>query len=256
MYFRNPKLLIPINWDADAVAFISAASITDVKQRTAVNQLVTDLKSASLWTKMQAIYPVIGGTDSTHKYNLKDPQDTDGAFRLVFTGSWTHSSTGMKPSTAYADTKFSPSNVVSINSAHMSFYSRTNSNGTEVEMGVGQDTLLEARTSGTSYMRMFQNTVNSAYSDSDSLGFYQTTRTASNAIASYKNGVSKVTGTTASSTASIANYFIGAWNNAGPAYSSTKECSFASIGTGFSSTEAATLYTIVQAYQTLLGRQV
>lgn len=242
--------------DADAQAFITAAGITDATQKSAINTLVVQLKSYSLWTKMQAIYPIVGGTATTHKYNLKNPLDTDAAFRLTFTGSWTHASTGMKPSSAYADTHFSPSDVVSIDSSHMSFYSRTNSNGTEVEMGVAQDTLLEARTSGTSYMRMFQNSVNTTYSDSDSLGHYVTTRTGSTALAAYKNGVSKATGTTGSSTASSASYYIGAWNYAGPAYSSTKECAFASIGTGLSSTNAADLYTIVQAYQTTLSRNV
>jgi hypothetical protein len=245
-----------LSLDADTQAFITATGITDVTQINAVDYLVKQLKLNSLWTKMQAIYPIVGGTATTHKYNLKNPLDTDAAFRLTFTGSWTHASTGMKPSLAYADTHFSPSDVVSINSSHMSFYSRTNSNGTEVEMGVGQDTLLEARTSGASYMRMFQTTVNTTYSDSDSLGHYVTTRTGSTALAAYKNGVSKATGTTASSTASSASYYIGAWNQAGPAYSSTKECAFASIGTGLSSTNAADLYTIVQAYQTALSRNV
>lgn len=78
--------------DADALAFITAANITDTTQKSAVTQLVTDLKSANIWTKMKAIYPFVGGTASSHRFNLKDPRDLDVAFRLVFNGGWTHSS--------------------------------------------------------------------------------------------------------------------------------------------------------------------
>ena len=70
--------------DPDAQAFITAASITDPTQQSAINQLVVDLKGYSIWTKMSAIYPMVGGTASSHKFNLKDPRDLDAAFRLVF----------------------------------------------------------------------------------------------------------------------------------------------------------------------------
>ena len=32
---------------------------------------------------MKAIYPFVGGTATTHKFNLKDPADINAAFRLV-----------------------------------------------------------------------------------------------------------------------------------------------------------------------------
>ena len=114
--------------DADAQAFITAAGITDATQQSAINTLVTDLKGYGIWTKMKAIYPFVGGTSSTHKWNLKDPRDLDAAFRLVFNGGGTHSSTVYKPNgtNGYADTKLSPSSVQTLNSTHISFYSRLN----------------------------------------------------------------------------------------------------------------------------------
>jgi len=95
-------------FDADAQAYITAATITDTTQKNAVNQLTVDLKAASIWTKMKAIYPFLGGTASSHKWNLKDPQDTNAAFRLVFSGGWTHSSNGALPNgtNGYANTFF------------------------------------------------------------------------------------------------------------------------------------------------------
>lgn len=83
------------SYDSDAQAFFTATGITDATQKTAVNTLVTALKAASIWTKYVAIYPFVGGAATTHKFNLKDPQDTDAAYRLTFSGGWTHNANGV-----------------------------------------------------------------------------------------------------------------------------------------------------------------
>jgi len=56
-------------FDPDAQAFITAASITDPTQQSAINQLVVDLKGYNIWTKFKAIYPIVGGSASSHKWN-------------------------------------------------------------------------------------------------------------------------------------------------------------------------------------------
>ena len=66
--------------DADATTFITAAGITNLIQASAINTLVNDLKTYGLWTKMKAIYPFVGGSATSHKFNLKDPRDLDAAF--------------------------------------------------------------------------------------------------------------------------------------------------------------------------------
>ena len=92
--------------DPDAQAFINAAGITGTTQQSAINTLVVSLKANNIWTKFDAIYPMVGGTATTHKFNLKNPADTNAAYRLSFVGGWTHSSTGALPNgtNAYADT--------------------------------------------------------------------------------------------------------------------------------------------------------
>jgi hypothetical protein len=82
--------------DPAALAFIQAAGITDQTQKSAINQLVIDLKDAGIWSEFDIIYPFVGGTASSHKYNLINPLDTDAAFRGTFNGTWTHSSDGVK----------------------------------------------------------------------------------------------------------------------------------------------------------------
>ena len=115
--------------DADAQAFITAASITDNTQNSAINTLVTQLKTYGIWTKLKAVYPFVGGTASAHKFNLKDPRDLDVAYRLTFGGGWTHSSTGAQPNgtNGYANTFFIPNTQTQIN------YNQTNTKQNKLE---------------------------------------------------------------------------------------------------------------------------
>jgi len=252
--------------DPDAAAFLTAASITDPTITSAINTLVLDMKGYGIWTKMKAIYPMVGGTAITHKYNLKDPQDLDAAFRLVFNGGWTHSSTGAKPNgiNAYADTFLTPSTSLSLNSTHVSYYSRTNSNLTEVEIGSSTSNsatdnkiVLEIRTSGISYYNVNATSTYITHADSDSRAFYIANRTALNVINGWRNGASLATGTVFSTGLSTTKIYLGAFNqNLSIDYYSTKECAFASIGDGLTNTEAADFYSAVQAFNTTLSRQV
>lgn len=250
--------------DADANAFLAAAVITNTTQVNAVNQLTVDLKNASIWTKMKAMYPMVGGTATTHKWNLKDPQDTNAAFRLVFSGGWTHSATGAKPNgtNAYADTFLNPGTSILQNSSHISYYSRTQSIGTEVEIGSATGlnagdagTLIEVRTSGTTYYRINSGTNYISFNDSDSRAFYIANRTASNVVNGWRNSTKAITGATASTGLSTRTFWLGALNSqAIGQFYSIKECAFASIGDGLTDVEAVNFYTAVQAFQTALGR--
>lgn len=255
----KPRRAGGVSYDADAQAFFTAASITDTTQKNAVNQLVLDLKSYGVWTKCSAIYPIVGGSASSHAVNLKTP----GTYNLTFATGFTHSSTGMLPNgtTAYANTSIIPSVNLSQNNNHVSYYSRTNVNTTQIEIGAttaGSQpfSILEIRTSGISYLSLSSNAYIN-YTDANSLGFYIGSRTASNAIKLYKNNSNVASGTTASTGQANTALALCAQNNgASRANYSTKQCAFASIGTGLSDTEAANYYTAVQAYQTTLSRNV
>jgi hypothetical protein len=251
--------------DPDAQAFITAAGITDATQKSAINTLVNNFKTAGIWTKMKAIYPMVGGSATTHKWNLKDPQDTNAAYRLTFSGGWTHTSTGAKPNgtNARADTFLTPSGTLSQNSSHLSYYSRTQSNGTEVEIGSSTGVnasdnkiIVEIRTSGVSYYNINSTSTYITHLDSDSRAFYVGNRTDSNVVNGWRNGLKLATGTVLSTPPSTRTINIGCFNSqpAG-AFFSTKECAFASIGDGLTDTEASDFYIAVQSYNTTLARQ-
>jgi hypothetical protein len=256
--------------DTDAQSFITAAAITNTTQQLAIDTLVTDLKGYGIWTKMKALYPMVGGSATSHKFNLKDPRDLDAAFRLVFNGGWVHTSTGALPNgtTGYADTKLIPSVNYNVNNnSHVSFYSRTNSsNSNNNEIGCTNtnvtpfvsNVVTTFRSDQSNKTFLYSNTSNGvSFTDTNSLGFYISNRINTQANG-YKNGVSKGSNTVSDEPRASISMLIAAnnANNIGITQYSTKESAFASIGDGLTDTEAANFYTAVQTYQTTLGRQV
>jgi len=124
--------------DPDAEAFLLAASITDATITSAIDTLVKSLKADSIWTKMTALYPFVGGTASTHKFNLKNPADSDAAFRLTFVGSPAHNSNGVtgNGTSQYARLHMTPNNLG--NNTFGGMYTRTNSNLDVADFGVSR----------------------------------------------------------------------------------------------------------------------
>ena len=249
--------------DTDAQAFITAAAITDSTQQSAINTLVTDLKGYGLWTKLKAIYPFVGGTASSHKWNLKDPRDLDAAYRLVFSGGWTHSSTGALPNgtNAYADTKLTPSYALSQNNIHVSYYSRTNISFTDALIGCSDSSysnglyLIPKNSPNTEFTRINQSSFATLTGHSSTYGMFLGNRIVSTSAKSFRNGSLINTININSSGLSSNNVYIGSANVVPQQYTSC-ECAFASIGDGLTDTEASNFYTAVQAFQTTLGRQV
>jgi hypothetical protein len=253
-------------FDPDAQAFFTASGLTGATELNAVNQLVLDLKGFGIWTKMKAIYPMVGGTAALHKWNLKDPQDTNAAFRLVFNGGWTHSATGAKPNgtNAYADSFLLPATTLTLNSAHLSYYSRTNVSESKEDIGCWDGSGFHYTLLGIRYASIGNSTYSIiqssggyfSFADASSQGFYISSRTSSVLTTLFKNGTSQATSSTVSTGNPAARtIYVGGCNGNATSYSS-KECAFSSIGNGLNATEAANFRTAVQAYNTTLSRQV
>lgn len=248
--------------DADADAFIVAAGITDQTQINAISQLVADLKGYAIWSKMKAIYPFVGGTASTHKWNLKDPRDLDVAFRLVFTGGWTHTNNGALPNgtTAYANTYLNPS-VNLTSPSHLSYYTGTNANTGSDQIDIGITNFwLSLWYNGSGFNNMLgRNQSGSVLLNggavTNSQGFGIITKIGTTAKL-FMNNSQKTSVTDTTTTYQNYNITIGVLNTGSFLYYSNRDCRFASIGDGLTDTEAANLYTSVQDFQTTLGRQV
>jgi len=258
--------------DADATAFIAAAGITDLTQAAAISTLVNDLKTYGLWTKMKALYPMVGGSAASHKFNLKDPRDLDVAYRLVFNGGWVHSSTGAKPNgtTGYADTKLIPSvNISNVNSVSISNYSRTQdtsfngvqigcydgSNGQANELNAYQYYSIISRKGGSCYQYSIEAVLST---ETNTKGFLLNSRTSSSIFKLFFNNNLLNTNTTIrTGNLPTRSLYIGAsnWFNGTNQYS-PHEHAFDSIGDGLTDTDASNFYISVQKFQTTLGRHV
>jgi hypothetical protein len=263
--------------DPDAQAFLAAATITDPTIITAINNLVIGLKNNSLWSSMNAIYPFVGGTSSTHKWNLKDPRDLDAAFRLVFSGGWVHSNTGAKPNgiNAFANTFLTPS--LHLNFASAGYYSRTSTpeltvtDANGIVIGVRSDNdssvnnafnlRIKSNPSNNNdffYSRTGSSTNTSSRAiNSSGIGFFVGTLNASTTNL-YRNGVNMSPAYLSFSrkTPNLPVY-IGSLNNKGVAFEySLKESAFAFISNSLDATQVSNLNTLVQEFQISLSRQV
>src|SRR5215510_612652 len=61
--------------------FVKAAGITDQQVKTNLDSLITNARNHNWWSLCKAIYPFVGGTSESCKFNLKDPRDDDAAYR-------------------------------------------------------------------------------------------------------------------------------------------------------------------------------
>jgi hypothetical protein len=257
-------------WDTDALAFISAASITDATQKSAINTLVTDFKGYGIWSKMKAIYPMVGGTASQHRLNLKNPQASTNYYYLTFVNGWTHSYTGAKPSgtDAYSDTFLNASTALTNNNYHLSHYSRTqqtNTNAIDIAAEGTTPTLIAvdqyyAGASGKASVLGDYNTNLIIVNNTNTQGLLIGTRTTSTNAKMYFNGSQIGSTLTTTNSNSLPNntFYLGANHGLlGNAKEfSAKEIAFASIGDGLTDTESSNLYLAVQKFNTTLLRQV
>lgn len=249
--------------DADAQAFIDAAVITDETQKNAINQLVLAFKTAGIWTKMTAIYPFVGGTATTHKYNLKDPQDTDGAFRIVWNGTVTHDSDGITGdgSTGYGDTKLIPSVDLTEDDTHLSVYSRTAETGNPYDFGSTQSSnrfRIAARLSNLFIASCYASGTQLTPANTTA-GMFLLSRRSNTDFECYKDGSSAASTATADSASRPTTYalYLLALHLDGSASSfSTNNLAFASVGTSLDDTEASDFFDAVDTFQTSLSRNV
>ena len=268
--FGLPNIATPVA-DEDVQAFFdrvaAAGGVLTLQEETAISTLVADLKLYGIWSKMKAIYPMVGASAAACRQNLRSSN-----FTGTFTSGWTFATTGVTPNgtSAYMDTGLLPSTSLTNNSTTLSYYSRSTlgaNTGIEIGAAVNSTSLpliqLVCNYTGLGTLHDQYSYVNGrlALSTANSFGFFCGSRTSSTSLKGYKNGslvgtlttssTQNVTGINRSLTIAAVNAF-----NPGISSFSNRECAFASIGDGLTDTEAANFYTAVQNFQTTLNRQV
>ena len=252
--------------DPDALAFFNrvttAGGSLSATEQTAIETLVVQMKADGIWSKMKAIYPMVGASAAACAQNLKS-----SSFTGTFSSGWTFASTGVKPNgtSAYMDTSLTLTIGESIDFAYGG-YVRTN-------VGASYGIITGARISGSEFFiagkwtaqqnKPFLNMGTSGYiygSANQLPGLFQGSRTAANAMSFRRNNASLGTSTyTETAKANTSPFLIATASENGSVNSGTyipDEIAFSYYSSGLTNNEMDNLYTAVQAFQTTLSRQV
>jgi hypothetical protein len=250
--------------DPDAQSFFNrvtaAGGTLSNTEKTAVNQLVLDMKSVNVWNSMKAIYPMVGASAAACAQNLKS-----SSFTGVFSSGWIFANTGVTGNglSTFMNTGLNENTELTLNNTHISYYSRTNSVGTYGDIGNLNTTIVG--NPGTNlnikwidnnfYPRVNDNNAG-VLNTGNSLGLFISNRINSTQVRGFRNTILNVITSNSIQKVNL-NFYLGATNSSGfGAFSSNRECAFSTIGDGLTDTQAANFYTAVQTFQTTLSRQV
>jgi hypothetical protein len=226
------------------------------------------IMSNNLWNKLYAMYPYVGGVAAAHAIDAMQTYD------LTFFGGFTHNSRGAKGNgtNGYANGLLSGNSVFGSNPASLGVYcSLQGTNNRIYDMGLEANgpelndmlTLAAKRASGVGNNTLFDHgdfpngrasTTSLASASGMTIG--SSTGTTSRNV--YRNGTSEASQTN-SQALQVAEkpFFIFAMaSNLGAAYYSDNTQAFAFMGSGMTASEVSTFSTIINDYQTALGRNV
>lgn len=254
--------------DSDAQAYLNAVvslgGTTNTTINNAVNTLFVDLKSAGLYSKIFAMYPMIGIVSASQALNAKDPTPISSSFYIDYLNpqNFIFSSSGIIGGTGTGCNTFIVDSVNLINgNKHLAVYSNADrgvtSIGYEWGAGGGSTNVCIVSYNGTTQYSGFGAFLTNA--NTSPTGFYVAQITGSRQ-SNFKNGTEAAFATGRTDTNST-NYLALMCDNRSviPGFgasgeSSDKSIAFASVGQGLSSAENTSFYNIVEAFQTSLGR--
>lgn len=250
---------VPI--DPHAEAYLNVAGISEPAHRDAFHVFVAYIKEKGIWQLRDAIWPMKGGNSASHSLNLKDPRDSDDAFRLQFFGGWVHNEYGAKGNSwnTYARTFYVPATHGDRDSAGLDFYSRTNiPYGYEIEMGCWNGS--SGHWLMHSYGGSMSVSINSSYSNisaqSNTLGLLLGQRINSSTLEYYLKGELIDTVSISATSAPNMEVYLGCRNDGGAVLPMSKECAFASVGRALSPTQVGEWEYAIQNLQTAFNIEV
>lgn len=281
--FGLESIVVTVSYQPETIAYMTAVGIpadgtlyypSTIYERTGlqlwqyVDAWILSGKVNGWWNVIDAIWPMIGGTSIAHKWNAKNPLDTNTAYRLVFFGGVTHNATGITGNgfNGHVETFFNLATNggnYTQNSASMGFYCRSLEAGTITDMGVHNSNqtngswMLTGRGSNTDRMNLNTGApgVNAL---SNAQGLIQINRTNSTNTTRWINGFNQLTNAESSSsllpdTIPLMVYKL---QGSGNLFYSPRNYSMFFIGGGMTIAQITNFYTDTQTLQTSLGRQV
>lgn len=238
-------------------ALIARFTTPPTAARTAlIDSLIRSLKTAGLWTKLDAFYILAAETAQAAQRNwIADAYNLTPVSSPTFTtdrgyagnASTAHLTTGLNPTTSGG--KYTQNN------ASLGSWSRTDNNLAYCDIGVISTTIVGSiRPRVTNLLSASTNATASNPAIATSSGLSAWSRTAGSVAEVYKNGVSLLADTTTSLGLPNASFVLLArGTTTTPDQFSGNEIAAAFIGQGLSDAEHASMYTAVNTYLTAVG---
>ena len=248
-------------------AVVAAGGSVDATMSAATRTLFQSIWSNGLNTNMVAMYPFIGGTSASHVIQAMVP----GTYNLTFNGGWTHNTSGATPNgtNAYANVPFAPSVTGGfvLSGGSLGTYCGTDASagcviGSTAGNG-GAFALFPIALNPTKQMlTTFWNSGVGAYSVTavdNALGLMSLARSGSTSTIQFYRRGSLVSSQNHNAVAlPNVSIYLGANNQTGtPNNYSTYRHQFSYLYAGtLTTSQMTTLDSIIQTYQTSLGRNV
>ena len=268
-------------YDPDAQAYIDAVIASggtlSSPNQDAINTLFVDLKTAGVYAKTVMMYPYTGNTQNSNAIEGLNPGTNNITFNTV-TGSWTFNSNGATPATqGWATNGVYLNTVLTTNNAAIFSYLGTDNSfggdycidfGSADDLGVnGLNGLIGGSSQPDSNSYFYNNdggTTRISVSSSsipNGIGAILINRTSSTVFNVWRNGTKLATDTDTNGGVlpSVNPLYMPAPGNSSISYVnkySTRRHQFDWVGEGLNDTQAADLQTIVNDFQTSLGRNV
>ena len=254
------------SFDADAATYLNAVLVAGGTGITstvsaATNTMFVSLKSAGLYTKIEALYPFLGGTTNSTKWNAKNPVDTNAAYRITWGGGITYTQAkGVigNGTSGVGNTNWVESGTTTGNTTLAFFISQTGTTGFELGRQYGGGWLFLQSSSGTNTRGGIDTSLLytlTATTNAQAINFFGLTRTNNTQVSFVRagGGVQTITqntnaGTSPSSLGILAALGFGGYTNRG--------LGSAVIGVGMTTTELGNLRDIITTFNTTLGRNI
>ena len=240
-------------YGALTTAWISATSETDLTIISALNTLETDLTTYGLTSKMKYLNLAVGATAFKHSLNFMNTAQYVGTFSSGFA----QNSTGINANGAsFMQLVIKPSDL-SQNSISYGVVQRLNNGLGFAISALGPSSRCELWPSagGNDAYTSANDSTAEYFLNTSPIGFYVVSRTSSNVVKAYKDGVLKTSKTTASISPSTFQFVLNARNNNGSISNyNTNEYYFIFVADGLSDADVTNLTTIQQTFKTTLSR--
>lgn len=247
----NPYSFVSL--DSDAQAFLTAAGITDPTISAAVNTLILGCKSSNLWTDIDVMLPIVGGSASSHRVCMKTATN-----KVTWNGGVTHDSTGVlfNGTNGYGNVDWNAPNLYNRTAIEWTVDLITSGQWSGIFTGVGAFGMRLSKVSGNLETTNIGTNNNLLIYLSSAFGFKASVVEGNVTNGGKHYGSSGLLyESTPGSTPSGHNYYIAALNNSGsPIQFGNRKQSFFAFGNALNASKIAIIKTLIQDFQTTIGR--